>query len=394
MGERFRRCGYYTRCEIAGVPYLLPFGQKIADHGRGLRVNETSAFLWELLEEERTFEELLELFVREYKAEDGGVPELERDLRTFLDGLRRRGLLEPSGAPPSGDGGRYLRIGGLVLRLCGLEEEGFHPAFRPFLLPEPETPQQTIWVRCEPPDRHVNGTLLLRNEELVVIEAPEYHVLLFPSSQSIREARLWKDGSAAVFYCREALREELFHAVRMVYLYLAQRHGVFALHAASLLYRGRAWLFSGSSGTGKSTHTNLWKELFQVPLLNGDLNLLALRDGAPLVYGLPWCGTSQIFTPETHSLGGIILLKQARENAIEFPTPDQRRLLTMQRLISPFWTEGMFRENLRFVEELEPRILVCRLRCTPEPEAAWTARRAIDGYLEDAGALPLHPATL
>ena len=36
--------------------------------------------------------------------------------------------------------------------------------------------------------------------------------------------------------------------------------GMFALHSASLLYLEKAWLFSGPSGMGKSTHTALWKK--------------------------------------------------------------------------------------------------------------------------------------
>ncbi len=58
---------------------------------------------------------------------------------------------------------------------------------------------------------------------------------------------------------------------------------------------------------GKSTHTNLWHELFQTPLQRRSESPRA--KGRPLlVYGLPWCGTSEIFTTETQKLGGIVLL--------------------------------------------------------------------------------------
>ena len=39
--------------ELAGVPYLLPYGQMIADHKRGLKTNATGVYLWNLLETER-----------------------------------------------------------------------------------------------------------------------------------------------------------------------------------------------------------------------------------------------------------------------------------------------------------------------------------------------------
>lgn len=59
---------------------------------------------------------------------------------------------------------------------------------------------------------------------------------------------------------------------------------------------------------GKSTHTALWHELFDTPYLNGDLNLLGLHKDHIIAYGIPWCGTSGIFTAEAYELGGIILL--------------------------------------------------------------------------------------
>ena len=59
---------------------------------------------------------------------------------------------------------------------------------------------------------------------------------------------------------------------------------------------------------GKSTHTALWHELFDTPYLNGDLNLLGLDKDHIIAYGIPWCGTSGIFTAEAYELGGIILL--------------------------------------------------------------------------------------
>lgn len=387
MNQTFKRRSCYTRRDIAGTAYLLPFGQGIADHRRGMQLNGTSAFFWELLQEERTFDELLQLCAQQYQAAPDELPGLETDLRAFLDELRQRGLLEPSApinVPPPGPGDHYLGIGGLVLRLCGTGAVLF-PAFDAFRLSAPEPPHQTVYITRGAPPGHRSGPLLLRNRELAVMDLPGSYVLFFPSSQDILEVHLAKDASLAAIYLRpltaDPPSEDLFHAIRHCYLYLAQQHGILALHSASLLYRGKAWLFSGPSGTGKSTHTNLWNRLFQTPLLNGDLNLLALRDGVPLVYGLPWCGTSGISTPRTYPLGGIILLRQARENRVEFLPTDRRRLLAVQRLISPFWTQEQLHAALDVMDGLEPRCFICRLHCTPDPEAAWTARQAIDNFI-------------
>ena len=154
------------------------------------------------------------------------------------------------------------------------------------------------------------------------------------------------------------------------------------LHSASLLYRDRAWLFSGHSGIGKSTHTKLWNDLLQTPLLNGDLNLLAIENGQPVIHGLPWCGTSKISDVHTYALGGIILLKQAETDFAEALSESQKQLLIMQRFISPSWTEEQQTANLRFAKELAPHILICRLHCTPSPSAVTAIKQTIDTYLK------------
>ena len=47
--------------EIAGVPYLLPYGQMIADHKRGLKTNATGVYLWNLFAEELSMEEVISI---------------------------------------------------------------------------------------------------------------------------------------------------------------------------------------------------------------------------------------------------------------------------------------------------------------------------------------------
>ena len=103
-----------------------------------------------------------------------------------------------------------------------------------------------------------------------------------------------------------------------------------------------------------------------------------------MVYGIPWCGTSGISTPETHALGGVFLLRQAGENRVEQLPAHQRRLLTAQRFISPTWTGEQLLANLDIAAALEPRLLICRLLCTPDPAAAAAARAAVDSYLDAA----------
>ena len=245
---------------------------------------------------------------------------------------------------------------------------------------------------------HPNGKTLIRNEELVVCENVQGYIILFPSMNQIREAHMTSDGRFAQIYVngldKEKTKDELFHAIRHFFLFFAQRQGFFAIHSASILYRDQVWLFSGHSGMGKSTHTNLWKEQFGTEIINGDLNLIGWSNGEqtnigqsvdktgskghPIVYGMPWCGTSGIASTKSYPLGGIVLLGRSDNDHFESLTNDQKIVRVMQRMISPVWTEDMLETNLKCAAKLAKEVPIYYLLCTKEPSAAYVMKARID----------------
>ena len=89
-----RHTSNYLLRELAGVPYLIPYGQLIADHRHSMQLNSTSAWLWQQLGEEHTLAELLTLFASHYAAAPEELPFLEKDLTQFLHTLQFYGMLE------------------------------------------------------------------------------------------------------------------------------------------------------------------------------------------------------------------------------------------------------------------------------------------------------------
>ena len=73
----------YTLRKIKGVSYILPFGQQIADQRKGTILNETSAFLWNVIQhnEGANLEMLTEMLARRYGLEEEDFP---CSARTFL----------------------------------------------------------------------------------------------------------------------------------------------------------------------------------------------------------------------------------------------------------------------------------------------------------------------
>lgn len=379
----------YLLHNLNGTPYLLPFGQGIADMRRGVRLNETGAYVWRLLAGETPEEEIIALCAAHFQADKTELPRLKSDILQFLGKLRFLKILEddPLHLPPKSPD-LYLRIGGLNLALTG-PAGYFSSALSPFVTVflEKDPIDQSIELRPAFPPSHLLGEALLRSDQLIVLKNTDRYILIFPAAESPLEAWLSFDGSKVILYAAgspsQIFVKDIFHALRLCFLYLAQKKCLFALHSASLLYRKHIWLFSGHSGAGKSTHTHLWHSFLQVPLINGDLNLLDCRIPlTPAVHGLPWCGTSEISTPGTWPLGGIIFLKQAPENHVEQLSPEEGQLAIAQHLISPSWTDTQAVLNLKAAQDLYPHILVYRLYCTKETQAVETVRTAIDQWLE------------
>jgi len=379
----------YVLKELAGVPYLLPYGQMIADLKRGIKVNETGRFFWNLLKDSLTLEELLSLGKQHFEVSDTDFEEFEKDVKNFLNTLLAYNILledNPSSKIQTFDR-KTVRIGGLYLNLINFYT-AFPKEFEPFTVEEKIDTNQTITFYATRPSVMENGRIILRNFELNVMELDDKYIFNLPLAKDLHEIHLSKDGTKVDIYgiptLSDKFRHDLFHALRLPFLYLAQKHNMVALHSVSVLYKSKAWLFSGSSGTGKSTHADLWQRYLEAPTINGDLNLMAYEDGYPVIHGIPWCGTSEIFDTKTYDLGGIVLLKQAPSDYIKELTEDEKILLITQRLISPNWTVELFNTNLSFAEQLVNHILCCRLYCTKEQTALETMHKHIDTYLKDA----------
>ena len=91
-----------------------------------------------------------------------------------------------------------------------------------------------------------------------------------------------------------------------------------AIHTSTIVCKGKAILFLGESGTGKSTHTRLWQEHIEgATLLNDDSPILRIIDGKPWIYGSPWSGKTPCYRNESYPLAACVRLSQAPYNQIK-----------------------------------------------------------------------------
>lgn len=93
--------------------------------------------------------------------------------------------------------------------------------------------------------------------------------------------------------------------------------GGIAIHSSVIVKDGEALLCLGESGTGKSTHTRLWRENIEgARLLNDDSPIIRMVDGRSVVYGSPWSGKTHCYINKCFPIKALMRLSQAPHNKI------------------------------------------------------------------------------
>lgn len=175
-------------------------------------------------------------------------------------------------------------------------------------------------------------------------------------------------------------------SARQFYVALLHWNGLY-LHASAVELDGRAYLFSGDSGVGKSTHTRLWQREFGpgAQVFNDDKPALRCLDGIWYAYGTPWCGKDHINRNRKVPVAGICFLKQAEHNRIRRLTSTEVLRRIMTQTIHRFGSEERLDLMLGHLDALLEMIPVYELENRPEPEAARLSYETMRRGAEEMG---------
>lgn len=150
-------------------------------------------------------------------------------------------------------------------------------------------------------------------------------------------------------------------------------------HGSAISVDGEAYLFTAASGTGKSTHTSLWRQVFgdRAVMVNDDKPLLRMKDGKVYVCGTPWNGKHNLGNKITVPLKGLCILERARENRIRPVTLQQVLPLLMQQSFRPR-NPASVHLVLELLSKLSENTGLYRLGCNMDPEAAVVAYQGMN----------------
>ena len=153
---------------------------------------------------------------------------------------------------------------------------------------------------------------------------------------------------------------------------------ILLLHGSTVAVDGEAYLFTAPCGTGKSTHTRLWREHFgnRAVMVNDDKPFLQLTDRGVLAYGSPWSGKHGLATNICVPLKGVCLLSRGAENHIK-PLEKAAALAFLRRQLHAPEDPQLHRQSLELLEALVERVPMWQMACNKEPAAAQVAYEAM-----------------
>lgn len=146
---------------------------------------------------------------------------------------------------------------------------------------------------------------------------------------------------------------------------------ILLFHGSAIAVDGQAYLFTAKSGTGKSTHTALWRQKFgsRAFMVNDDKPLLKIENGTVTVYGTPWDGKHRLSTNTAVPLKAVCILERSPENHIEKITLKEALPMLVQQSYRPNDPQAMVK-TLNLIAQLGQSVSLHRLGCNMNPEAA------------------------
>jgi len=222
-----------------------------------------------------------------------------------------------------------------------------------------------------------------------------------PTEPGETVVRLYRSGTSWIFesqinserpLCATVLADEAFHhasikfenrkvsdtvfginnAAMLLYAFSTASLDTLEFHASVIRQEGKAYLFLGRSGTGKSTHSSLWLKYIEgSELLNDDNPIVRVEpDGSIWAFGSPWSGKTPCYKNISAPIGAFVQIKQHPENVI-CPQTVLEAYVSLLSSVSGLKDGYEMGDNINAsLDKLISSVPCYVLRCRPDEEAA------------------------
>lgn len=150
------------------------------------------------------------------------------------------------------------------------------------------------------------------------------------------------------------------------------------LHSSCIVVDDMAYAFSADSGTGKSTHTQLWLDYFgnRAYMLNDDKPAIRIIGSKVYACGTPFSGKYDYSTPKVVELAGICFLERSTENWIKQADTAKAVFNIFSQTVRKLNRDKM--DNLfNVIEEIFAKVPLYELGCNISQDAMLTSYNAM-----------------
>ena len=184
-----------------------------------------------------------------------------------------------------------------------------------------------------------------------------------------RAIHIAENGEDAISYLTDEYVEQL--ALYRAIVENLVEYGIVLFHGSAIAVDGVAYIFTALSGTGKSTHTRLWRNLFKdrAVMVNDDKPLLSVTDDGVIVHGTPWNGKHNLGENISAHVKAICILERDKENHVE---------AVDSKIAYPMFYQQTYRsknpkkllKTLALIDKIIKNVGTYRLGCNMEQDAA------------------------
>lgn len=274
-------------------------------------------------------------------------------------------------------------IAGHQFTISTFEEEAVSilPNLKPFMIEECNGPLFEIVV-----DNSINpswrGTRVghfpcpSASFEVYKLDSGAYQILVLTDNNIpcafVQSDDEYKQFTIATRGNRSNMTFGLDNSLMVIFTLCTAPHRTLLMHSSVVENNGKAYMFLGASGQGKSTHSDLWvKHIEGSTLINDDNPVLRIdKSGTPIIYGTPWSGKRPIYKNVQYPIGGMAAIEQEKENKIrKEPIPNAFGIMLCSSSTLKF-DKRVHMEICSTITKVLEHTAIYTLSCRPDKEAA------------------------
>lgn len=171
------------------------------------------------------------------------------------------------------------------------------------------------------------------------------------------------------------------NSIMIAYAFAMARHNTLLMHSSVPVKDGKGYLFQGKSGTGKSTHCELWlKHIPGTERINDDNPIVRIMpDGEAWVFGSPWSGKTPIYKNVGYPIGGFLRLHQAPQNIIRRVSKIQGFASILSSCSTMIWDKPSYNCICDTISKVMAKVDSYDLQCLPDRDAAVLSYTTMSG---------------